>query len=276
MPRAPATANRWTYGSKYNRRYPLSRHSGQKFSHQKSRRGKKGKAGDLSLNQLGKFMDERAIESQKTMVQYHIRMVTNQNPSDGLYNCITFPVQPTGMDQFLPNYSENTEGQREIYIDYINIKILVNENDLEVNDTKRNFLRHFIVYNADLSDTTTSQVEDMFVSVATGQSVVEENMNAVIPQRASRYKTQDSGWLKYNAIRSESVSTGVTVTDVPNFVYPFRKYVKKLAIKKSFQIADNGTLIDWKIPTLALFFTGLLTASPDCTIWYDMYYKVLA
>lgn len=236
----------------------------------------KSKVSNMTKGQLNKVIDQRAIDTQKTQVQYFMRLTADLNPSGGLYSPVVFQLQPTGLDSLLPNYGLVTEGAQKIYIEYINAYIFFNENDTEVNDIKRNFIRHMLVYKDDETDASDTEVSNMFTSFGTNQSVVEESMNAVIPRSEEIWAKQDSGWIPYNAERGTSLSTGITVTDVPNFIYPFRKYKKTLKIQREFQISPNGTLIDWHIPTVALFFTGLNSAAPDCTVYYHMYYKVLA
>lgn len=253
----------------YNREY------NRKVAGSKKKRNKK-KVKNMTKSQLNKVIDQRAIDTQKTQVQYFMRLSDNMNPSGGLYNASVFMIEPTGMDSLLPNYGNLTDGARKIYVEYINAYIFFNENDTGVNDTKRNFIRHMLVYKDDETDASVSEVEGMFDSYAGNQTVVEESMNAVIPRSDAIWARQDSGWIPYSAERGTSVSTGVTITDVPNFVYPFRKYKKTLKIKKEYQVTGNGTLVDWHTPTIALLFTGLSTASPDCTCYFHLYYKVLA
>lgn len=265
-------------GNRYNLSKYQHRRMGRGSLHHerpsKSSRDRKGMP--KSKQQLVNFIKQESIDSMKEQVQYFMRVATNQNPSGGIYTPVVLAIQPTGVDSLLPNYGTLTDNQRKIYIDYINIYIICNENDLEVNDTKSNFLRHFLVEKDDETAATAQEVSDMFTSYATNQSVVEESLNAVIPRTDKIWKKKDSGWIHYDATRKDSLSTGVTVTDVPNFMYPFRKYKKTIRVKKEFQISDNGTLLNWHQPTVAVLFTGLLTAAPDCTIYYHMYYKVLA
>lgn len=246
----------------------------------KAKGTKKGKpkVGEMSVKQLDKHIKQVTIESMKTQVQYHSDSAIEQNPAEGVGQSSTpvvFPIQPRGMDSLLPNYGTLTEGQRKIYIDYINIYVLFNENDLGVNDSKRNFIRHMLVRKDDETAATADDVRDMFKYMSM-TSRVEESLNSIVPRSSKIYKFQDSDWIAYDAISSQSVSTGVVPTDDLNYLYPCRKYKKVLKVQKEFQIAENGTLLDWSIPTLALFFTGLATASPDCSIWTHLYYKVLA
>ena len=239
----------------------------------------KPKVGEMTVKQLDKHIKEVAVDSQKTQVQYFSDSAIEQNPAEGVGQSstpIVFPIQPRGMDSLLPNYGTLTEGQRKIYIDYINIYVIFNENDLGVNDSKRNFIRHMLVRKDDETSASADDVRDMFKYMSM-TSRVEESLNSIVPRSTKIYKFQDSDWIAYDAISSQSVSTGVVPGQGDlNYLYPCKKYKKTLKVQKEFQIADNGTLVDWSVPTLSLFFTGLATASPDCSMWYHLYYKVLA
>jgi len=231
-----------------------------------------------SMNQLVKIVEESGIESQKMNVRYFQRSYTDLNPNRGIYNPVVYSIQPTGVDNLLPNYPNLTNSQRQIYIDTISIYFLFTENDTGLNSLKHEYIRHMLVYKDDETDASVSDVTAMFKSdsISGSLSVTEESLLAVIPQSGHIYKTNDSGWLQYDSTLGGSLSTGIISTDIPNYVVPQRKYRKTLRLKKTFQIADNGTLIGWKIPTLALLYTGTLSDSPDCTVTYHMYYKVLA
>lgn len=269
-----ADRGRITYNVHANRHGPSMRWVSTRQSN-RGKHGKSKKVKNLTTRQLEDIIDKRSIETQKTQVQYFVDFVNNQNPAEGILSPVVFPIQPRGMDQLLPNYGSLTEGKRKIYLEYINLYIIFNENDLEVNDTKRNFIRYFVVEKDDETSASQQNVIDMFKSSGTG-TVVEESLSAVVPYDGTIFKSKDSGWKPYNAQRDASLSTGAVVTDIPNFVYPFRKYKINFKINREYQIADNGTLIDWKQKTMALFFTGLATSAPDCSIYYHMYYKVLA
>ena len=254
----------------------------RKNKHTKQRkRQKKGErktVGDMSVKQLDKHINDVAIRSMKTKVQYFKDSLIEQNPSEGSGTAgtpVVFAIQPRGCDSLLPNFGTLTEGQRKIYVDFINVYCLFNENDLQVNDDKRNFIRHMFVKKDDETDASADDVRGMFTTMSGLSSRVEESLTSVIPRSKQIYAFQDSNWIPYDAIASQSVSTGVTPSTSLNYQYPFKKYKKVLKIQKEFQIRSNGTLVDWHIPTLALFFTGLATASPDCLMYYHMYYKVL-
>lgn len=230
-----------------------------------------------SEKQIIKIAKQEGIDSQKMMVRYHQRLTANLNPNEGIYNNAVYAIQPSGMDNLLPNFPNLTQGQRQIYIDTISVYIVYQENDVGLNSMNHEYIRNFVAYKDDETDATQADITDMFESTGGGViTVMEESMNAVIPQSGHAYKRMDTGWIKYDALRKDSISTGVTVTDVPNFIYPYKRFRKSLRLKKTFQIADNGTLIDWKIPTVAMFFTGGVNEAPDVHCYYHMYYKVLA
>lgn len=237
---------------------------------------KRNKPKKWSKGQLHKEIEREAVASQKMQVRYHQRLTTDLNGDQGIYNPAVYTISPSGVDNLLPNYPNLTQGQRKIYIDTISIYIFYNENDTEVNSLKHQFIRHFVVYKDDETDATENDVTSMFQSTAGSLNVMEESLSAVIPQSGHIYKNQDSGWIAYDATRANSLSTGIVATDIPNFQYPFMKFKKTLRLKKEYQIADNGTLIDWKIPTVALLYTGASSEAPDITCYYHMYYKVLA
>lgn len=238
----------------------------------------KAKVGDMTVKQLDKHIKDVSIDTQKTQVQYFMDSLQEANPSEGSGpegTPVVFPIQPRGCDSLLPNYGTLTEGQRKIYIDYINIYVMFNENELGVNDSKRNFIRHMLVRKDDETSASADDIRGMFRTMYL-QSRVEESLSSIIPRDSKIYAFQDSDWIPYDAISSQSVSTGVVPTETLNYLYPFKKYKKTLKIGKEFQISDNGQLVDWSIPTLACFFTGLASASCDVTAWYHCYYKVLA
>lgn len=222
-----------------------------------------------------KAVRKNAIDSQDTQVQYFQRVVVNLNPSEGIYNPVVFAINPSGMDSLLPNYGNLTDGKQQIYIDYINIFIIYSENDLTLNDVKRNFIRHFITYKDDLTSATDNEITSAFQSSGT-LDVVEEALTAVFPQSSDIYHRHDSGWLPYDSERGTSVSTGATITDIPNFVYPLKKYTISLKVQKNFSIAGNGTLLNWRQPTVTALFTGSVNSEPDVSMGYHTYYKVLA
>lgn len=259
------------------RRPQLTTIGNVKRANQKAKAKKlKSKPKKWSEKQLMRIAEKAGLDSQKTQVRYHQRLTVNLNPNEGIYNNAQYSIQPSGMDSLLPNYSALTNSDRQIYIDTISIYIVYNENDLQINSDSSEFIRHFVVYKDDETDATQNEITTMFKSTGAGINVMEESLNAVVPQSGHIYKNKDSGWISYDARRKDSLSTGVTPTDIPNFVYPYKRFRKTLRLKKVFQINDNGTLIDWKIPTVALFFTGSSQESPDVHCYYHMYYKVVA
>lgn len=236
---------------------------------------RKGKAKKWTENQIVKLADKSGIESQKMQVRYHQRLTTNMNPYNGIFDCTVQQTQLSGLDQLLPNYATLTQGQRKIWIEYITIYVVFNENDTELNATSRNFIRHMLVYKDDETDAGTQDVEDMFKYTGVlSLNNMEISLNAVLPQNGHIYPRQDSGWIPYDSELSTSLGSGFG-SDT-NFRYPYKRFRKTLNIKKEFQINDNGTLIDFSIPTLAMFFTGALAESPDVHSYFHFYYKVLA
>ena len=257
-----------------NRWYSTTGRSlGKKSSKAKSK-GKSKSKSNLDAK-IMRAVKKNAIASQDTQVQYFHRVSVNNNPSEGIYNPICVPINPPGMDALLPNYGTYTEGSQQIYIDYINIFIIYEENDTELNDVRRNFIRHFITYKDDLTDTSVAELSAKFKSNSQ-MGIVAESITAVFPQSSELYNRHDSGWIKYDAERGTSLSTGATITDVPNFHYPTKKYTISLKVQKNFQIAGNGSLLDWRQPTVCCLFTGSPNSEPDVTVGYHVYYKVLA
>lgn len=235
--------------------------------------------GSLQNSKLDKkiftMVKKNAIDTQDTQVQYFQRLVTNQNPSEGIYNPVVLQINPTGCDSLLPNYGQLTEGKQEIYVDYINIFVMYKENDVELNDVRRNFARHFIVQKDDNTDADVSEITNAFES-SSSLDIVGEAMTAVFKQSSAMWKSNDSGWYPYDAERGTSISIGATVTDIPNFHYPFLKHTMSLKYGKNYQIADNGTLLNFKIPTVVCMATQSNNSEPDVSIGYHFYYKVLA
>ncbi|HHZ97112.1 MAG TPA: hypothetical protein EYN67_16540 [Flavobacteriales bacterium] len=198
------------------------------------------------------------------------------NPYQGIFNPTVFMVYPTGMDNLLPNFPSLTNSQRRIWIEYITVYCIFTENDVELNSTNRQFIRNMLVYKDDETDASNSEVSGMFVYTGTGSLTnMEMSLNAVLPQNGKIYPRQDSGWIPYDAEAGTALGSGV-ISDL-NYKYPYKRFRKTLKIHKEFQIdATDGSLIDFHTPTLALFFTGQSTESPDCHAYFHMYYKVLA
>lgn len=252
--------------------YPKAKNGKTKANKKKESKPKK-----WSEKQIVKLADKSGIDSQKMMVRYHQRLITNMNPYNGIFNPVVFQIVPSGMDNLLPNFPSLTNSQRRIWIEYITVYCIFTENDLELNSTNRQFIRNMLVYKDDETDASTSEVSGMFVYTGTGSLTnMEMSLNAVLPQNGKIYPRQDSQWIPYDADASNALGSGVE-SDL-NYKYPYKRFRKTLKIRKEFQIDedDAGSLIDFHVPTLALFYTGVQAESPDCHAYFHMYYKVLA
>lgn len=215
----------------------------------------------------------RVVRSaQRSEVSYGAQSYDDLNPYDGIVEPVVIPIKMGGMTDAFPNGL--TSDHTSIYIERLKITIIVRENDLTVNDITYNFLRFFILNMEDNNTMDQAALNACFnVDGCTG-STRDVSLSAVFMSRDHIKKSDDTGWRPYNAYRATSLSTGLTPTDVPNFVYPFKKITISKNIFKTFDVAPNGVLKDWNIPYVCMLYTGTNAGAPDISMKVDLYYKL--